>query len=573
MKQNGKQILSSGSAGIWNADGYVRLSHEDGDKEESNSVTGQKDLIRDYLSRHPEIRECGMKVDDGYSGSSFERPAFKEMMEDVKAGKVNCIIVKDLSRFGRNYLDVGEYLERIFPFLGIRFIAINDNYDSLNGNAESDELVIPFKNLINEAYCRDTSVKIRSQLEIKRRRGDFIGSFAVYGYLKDPGNKNRLIVDEFAADVVRDIFRWKLEGVSAGDIADRLNSGGILTPMDYKKSQGLKFATPFRINARSFWNATTVLRILKNPVYTGVLAQGKNTTPSYKVKRRIEKPKEEWAVVEGAHEAVVSRQDFDTVQKVLAMDTRTSPGGCAVELFSGMVYCGECGAAMVRKNVSAGGRKYIYYVCAAHKAEKTCFPHRIRDNLLEEIVLDSVKKQIQAVVDLSRLLEITEEARLQKARVKKLQSRLDVKQKEINRFRRLLSSLYESLIDEVLDREEYEKLKKNYRLLCGQAEEQAEDIRREMSLTIECGTEPQEWMKQFKERRELAALDRVAVVTLIDRILIYRDKRVEIVYHWQDELQWVTGVLTEAQGVFPEKVQAGSDIAGVTCAFSGKGAV
>lgn len=265
---------------IWNACGYVRLSHEDGDREESNSVTGQKDLIRDFFSRRPEFLECGMKVDDGFSGSSFERPAFQEMMADVKAGKIDCIVVKDLSRFGRNYLDAGEYIEKIFPFLGIRFIAINDNYDSLNGNPESDELIIPFKNLINEAYCRDSSIKIRSQLEIKRRRGDFIGSFAVYGYRKDPDNRHRLAVDSFVADVVRDIFRWKLEGVSAADIADRLNKDGILSPMEYKKQQGLRFATPFRVNARSLWNATGILRILKNPVYMGVLEQGKNTTQS-----------------------------------------------------------------------------------------------------------------------------------------------------------------------------------------------------------------------------------------------------------------------------------------------------
>jgi len=226
------------STRIWKTCGYVRLSHEDGDREESNSVTGQKDLIRDYLSRHPELVECGMKVDDGFSGSSFERPAFQEMMADVKAGKVDCIVVKDLSRFGRNYLDAGEYIEKIFPFLGIRFIAINDNYDSLNGNPASDELIIPFKNLINEAYCRDSSIKIRSQLEIKRKRGDFIGSFAVYGYVKDPDDRHRLAVDGFAADVVRDIFRWKLEGTSAADIADRLNRDGILPPMEYKKQQG-----------------------------------------------------------------------------------------------------------------------------------------------------------------------------------------------------------------------------------------------------------------------------------------------------------------------------------------------
>jgi len=530
---------SLNSVQVWNACGYVRLSHEDNatccgmDKEESNSITGQKDLIHDYFKRHPELIECGMKVDDGFSGSSFERPAFLKMMEEVKAGKINCIIVKDLSRFGRNYLDAGEYIERVFPFMGVRFIAINDNYDSLYSNAESDSLVIPFKNLINEAYCRDTSVKIRSQLAIKRKRGDFTGSFAAYGYLKDPENKNHLIVDEYAADVVRDIFRWKLAGVSAGDIAERLNREGILSPMDYKKSLGICYSTPFCNSVKCEWKAATVLRILKNPVYIGVLEQGKNTTPSYKVKRRITKPRREWDIVEGKHERIIDRFDFEIVQKVLSLDTRTSPGNEKVEIFSGMVFCGECGGAMIRKTVPSGKKKYVYYVCATHKNEKVCYAHNLRDIVLEEIVLESVKKQIQDVVDQQRLLELTEKAILQKAGIKRLQRRLEKKQEEAERCRKLLYSLYENLAEGIIDKDEYRKLKKKYSELLETAEGQAEKIRMEINIGAENGIEDREWIEQFKKYRNITELDRTVVVTLIERILVYRDKRIEIVYNWR----------------------------------------
>ena len=548
MNQGEYHSVQSKASAVWNACGYLRLSHEDGDKEESNSITGQKNLIRDYFSHHPEMIECGMKVDDGFSGSSFDRPAFQEMMADVKAGKINCIVVKDLSRFGRNYLDAGEYIERIFPFLGVRFIAINDNYDSLRSGTESEELVNPFKNLINEAYCRDISVKIRSQLAVKRRRGDFTGSFAVYGYLKDPENKNHLLVDAFAADVVRDIFRWKMKGISAGDIADRLNRDGILAPLDYKKLQGLRFATPFGINARSSWNAAAILRILKNPVYTGVLEQGKNTTPSYKVKRRIVKPREEWSVVKGVHEAVIDRHDFEIVQKVLAMDTRTSPGNGAVELFSGMVYCGECGAAMVRKTVPSGNKKYIYYVCAAHKKEKKCYAHSLRERILEEITLESVRRQIDNVLGMKKVLELTEAAVLQQAGVKKHQGRLDKKNEEISRYHRLLSSLYENLTDGVIDCEEYQRLKKNYTALLSEAEKQAEAIQREIGRMAERGMEGRNWTDQFRTDQNLTELDRAVVVSLIERILIYKDKQVKIVYHWRDEYQWLAGLQRQAQG-------------------------
>ena len=530
---------------VWNTCGYVRLSREDGDKEESNSVTGQKDLIRDYLSRHPELRECGMKVDDGYTGSNFDRPAFQEMMAEVKAGKVNCIVVKDLSRFGRDHLGVGEYIEKIFPFMGVRFIAINDNYDSLHSNVESDELIIPFKNLINEAYCRDTSIKIRSQLEIKRQRGDFIGSFAVFGYRKDPENRHHLLVDDYAADVVRDIFKWKLEGISAGDIADRLTASGIPTPMDYKRSLGMRYSTSFRVKEESVWDAGMVLRILKNPVYTGVLEQGRVTTPSYRVKRLVNKPREEWAVVENCHEAIIDRYDFESVQKVLALDTRTSVSGRAVELFSGMVYCGECGSAMVRKTVPSGKRKYVYYVCAAHKEHKTCSAHSLRDTALDEIVLEALKKHIRDVIDLADLLELTDTAQLQQAGVRKLQARLDRKREEIDRNQALLGTLYESLADGLIDRDEYQDLKKTYSRRRSEAEAQAEAIQEEMSRELE--QEDRGWMEQFRKHRNITELERSIIVTLVERILIFRGHRVEIIYRWHNEFRSQMDLLLQAQ--------------------------
>ena len=536
---------------VWNTCGYVRLSREDGDKEESNSVTGQKDLIRDYMTRHPELRECGMKVDDGFTGSNFDRPAFQEMMAEVKAGRINCIVVKDLSRFGRDHLEAGEYLERIFPFLGVRFIAINDNYDSLYSNAESDELIVPFKNLINEAYCRDTSVKIRSQLEIKRRRGDFIGSFAVFGYRKDPSDRHRLLVDDYAAEVVRDIFQWKLDGLSAGDIAARLSASGIPTPMDYKQSQGMNYSTSFRIKEKSEWSAGMILRILKNPVYTGVLEQGRVTTPSYRVKRLVNKPREEWAIVENCHEAIISGYDFESVQKALALDARTTESGKAVDLFSGMVNCGACGGAMIKKTVPSGKKKYTYFVCATHKNEKTCFSHGIRDTALTEIVLEFLKKHIRDVIDLADLLALTDTAQLQKAKVQKLRERLDAKEAEIDRYHRLLCSLYESLADGLIDQSEYQKLKKSYTDRRAQAEEQADAIRAEMEQELNHSDQGLGWVEEFRRYQNIEALDRSIVVRLIERILIFRDRRVDIVYRWQNEYQWQVELLLRAQGQLP----------------------
>ena len=530
---------------IWNATLYLRLSRDDGDKEESGSITGQRELLRDYISQHPELREYAIRIDDGFSGSTFERPGFQKMIEDVKAGRTDCIVVKDLSRFGRNYLDAGEYIEKIFPFLGVRFIAVNDNYDSLGERKSSDDLIIPFKNLINEAYCRDISMKIRSQLEIKRKNGQFLGSFAAFGYLKDEQDKNKLVVDQYAADIVRDIFKWKLEGISPQDIADALNKLGVLSPMEYKRSLGMKYTTSFKTSAKAAWSAGTVIRILKNPIYTGVLIQGKETTPSYKVHKRIAKDKSEWTVIEDSHEAIISEIDFDSVQKVLKCDTRRSPDDKAVGLFSGMLFCGDCGASMVRKTVPAGEKKYVYYVCSAHKQDKSCSPHRMRDTALEEIVLDSLRQHIREVVNMSELLDITDTAPLRTAQAQKVQRQLDKKREEYEKLQKLLMSLYENLTDGVIDREEYARLKASFTARADEAERQMDALRESLNDIQSHGAE-NVWMNEFIKRQELASLDRAVVVALIDKILIYSNDVVEIIYRWQDEFAWQLDILRSA---------------------------
>jgi site-specific DNA recombinase len=530
---------------IWSATLYLRLSRDDGDKEESGSITGQRELLRDYISQHPELREYAIRIDDGFSGSTFERPGFQKMIEDVKAGRTDCIVVKDLSRFGRNYLDAGEYIEKIFPFLGVRFIAVNDNYDSLGEKKSSDDLIIPFKNLINEAYCRDISMKIRSQLEIKRKNGQFLGSFAAFGYLKDEQDKNKLVVDQYAADIVRDIFKWKLEGISPQDIADALNKLGVLSPMEYKRSLGMKYTTSFKTSAKAAWSAGTVIRILKNPIYTGVLIQGKETTPSYKVHKRIAKDKSEWTVIEDSHEAIISGIDFDSVQKVLKCDTRRSPDDKAVGLFSGMLFCGDCGASMVRKTVPAGEKKYVYYVCSAHKQDKSCSPHRMRDTALEEIILDSLRQHIREVVNMSELLNITDTAPLRTAQAQKVQRQLDKKREEYEKLQKLLMSLYENLTDGVIDREEYARLKASFTARADEAEKQMDALRESLNDIQSHGTE-NVWMNEFIKRQELVSLDRAVVVALIDKILIHSNDMVEIIYRWQDEFAWQLDILRSA---------------------------
>ena len=539
-------MQKTAQAKIWNATLYLRLSRDDGDKEESNSIAGQRNLLRDFLKQHPDIREYAVQVDDGWSGSTFERPSFKKMMEDVKAGKTNCIVVKDLSRFGRNYLDAGEYIEKIFPFMGVRFIAVNDNYDSYREKSASDDLIVPFKNLINEAYCRDISVKIRSQLEIKRKNGQFLGAFAAYGYFKDPQDKNSLVVDEYVAEVVREIFAWKVQGVSPQDIADRLNVGGILSPLEYKRSLGMKCSTPLQTNLKASWSAASVIRLLKNPIYIGTLTQGRATTPSYKVHKRVQKAENEWSVIENNHAPIVSRKDYDTAQKVLALDTQRSPDEESVSLYSGMVFCGDCGASMIRKPVSAGGRKYHYYICSANKQDKTCSPHRIRSEVLEQIIFDCLKERINAVAELESILEIADTAPLRTAGAVKVQRQLDEKRAEYEKLQKLLLSLYENLADGIIDRVEYTRLKESFSQRAAEVEKQMDALQERIEV-MKTSTADTSWTDNFKRYCNLTELDRTAVVSMIDRIMVYEGNTVEIVYRRQDEFAWQMDIVRQAQ--------------------------
>lgn len=536
---------------IYHAAIYVRLSKEDGDvavssKTESNSISNQKELIRNFLKDKKDIVVVSERVDDGYSGSSFERPAFKLMLEDIRKGVVDCVIVKDLSRFGREYIDAGRYIERLFPALGVRFIAINDGYDSLGGKGQPDEIIIPFKNLINDAYCRDISVKIRSHLEVKRKNGEFIGSFAPYGYQKDEDSRNRLVIDPVAAGTVRDIFRMKLHGMSQDAIADRLNSTGVLSPMEYKNASGSSYQTSFRTGERAQWSAVTVRRILENECYIGNLVQGRQTTPNHKVKKPVVKPEAEWVRIEKSHEPVVSDRDFAIVQRLLKMDTRMSPGQAEVYPLAGMAVCADCGAAMVRKNVCAGGKRYRYYVCSRNKETKECTSHRIAVERLEEAVLHLLKVQISNVLDLKQAMGKVSGIPFQELDIRELEKRIGQKEAEILRCRELRNMLYEDMKDGIVSKEDYMELHEAYTKRRGMAEEAVAKMKQEIKDILASNTDKYRWLDYFAEHRNIDRLTRNVAVELIDRVKVVDKDTVEVVFSFGDCYKEILGSLEHA---------------------------
>lgn len=537
---------------------YLRLSKEDGDvasgsKNESNSIANQKSLIMDYLQSRPEFRVVSIREDDGFSGTDFNRPAFQAMMEDVKKGVINCIIVKDLSRFGRNYIEVGRYLEKLFPMLGIRFIAVNDNYDSLEADTAHD-IVVPFKNLINDSYCRDLSVKIRSHLAIKRKNGEFIGAFACYGYLKDENNRNQLVVDTYAGQVVKDIFRMKINGMSQYRIADALNEQGILSPMEYKKYLGSHFESSFKVNPKAVWTAKAVTRILTNEVYTGVLVQGKQTTPNHKVKVRQEVDETDWIRVENAHESLIDRVLFDIVQNLMGRDTRTSPNETQVFPLSGLVYCGDCGHPMVRK-ISRYTKKekadtahtYGYFLCSEKCGKGGCSWHRISENDLMGAVLGAVNLHIQKVLDVHEALKQIENAPSRQLMIQKYQERLSMKEEERKKAERLKIGIYEDLKDGLLDKDEYQKLKAEFDSRIAEADATVKELKRQITELEGSHSANAPWMIYFQQFGRLEQLTRWAAAIIINKILVYEDNRIKITFNFEADLNRIQEILSAAE--------------------------
>lgn len=523
---------------------YLRLSKEDDDlscssgaKSESNSISNQRKLIYDFMKSHPELELYDEYKDDGKSGSNFDRAEFQRMMKDIEAGKVNCVVVKDQSRFGRDYIDVGKYKEKIFPKLGVRFITINEGYDSLSATS-SDDLAFTINSFVYDFYIRDISTKIRTNLTAKKQNGEYAGAFVAYGYVKDSNDKSKLVVDQFAADVVRDIFRWKIEGLSPQNIAVRLNELGIPSPAEYKKLSGSNYKTSFQTSSKAVWSHVSVRRILKNEIYLGVMIQGKRTTPNYKTKTVVTKAESEWLRVEGTHEAIISVRDFELVQELLRDDTHCRAGDVTVPVYAGRIYCGDCGAAAVRKTVSYAGRRYVYYVCNANKHDKTvCSRHSIREDILGQVIYQTVRHQIDLLLDVDKALRQFENLSWEKHKLKQLDASIEIQEEVVRKNNTLRLGIYEDLRAGLLDRSEYESLKKELAERIAEATAAIEKLNKEKREILDGVSKQQSWIEQFRQYENVTELTRPMVIHLIERINIFEDSNIEIVFRHRNQIE------------------------------------
>ncbi|MBP3255871.1 MAG: recombinase family protein [Clostridia bacterium] len=367
----------------YNVAAYLRLSKEDNENMESNSIINQRELIEQYIRSKSDLQLVDYYIDDGYSGTNFNRPGFRRLLQDMKNKKINCIIVKDLSRFARSHIEADMYFENIFPALNIRFISVIENIDSFENPDSMDNLIVPFKNLLNDAYAKDISKKVRSALLTKRLNGEFIGTSATYGYLKDPKDKHKLIIDKVASKYVIQIFDSAKKGKTASEIANELNKSDVLTPYTYKVKND-------NIGVDKKWNAKMINVILQNRVYIGELIQGKKKVENYRTHKLVSTNKDEWIITENHHEPIISKEDFDNVQEIIK-NNKCARSNKEKDLFYSFLKCADCGSAFTLRKV----KNYEYYHCTSYVRNGSCTNHSIRKDKLVGLVIEELNKKFK----------------------------------------------------------------------------------------------------------------------------------------------------------------------------------
>lgn len=534
---------------------YIRLSVEDGDKEESNSVKNQRMLLNDFLNDNPDIELYDCYIDDGFSGTDFARPGFEKLLEDLYSKKFNTVIVKDLSRLGRNYIEVGNYIEKIFPLFNIRFIAINDQIDSIKNPDSVNSVIVPFKNLINDEYCRDISNKIKAVLNVKMKKGEYVGAYAPYGYLKDPEDIHHLIIDEEAAKVVKLIYELTLNGLGRTAIAKKLNELGILNPTGHRAEE-LKMRIPVAEDKRNIkysWCSTTVRQILKNAMYCGDTIQHKGKLISYKIHKRVLLPEEEWVVVKDTHEAIIDRETFDKVQKeILGRDTKMNSDG-KISIFAGHIKCADCERAMSKKVASkykGKAREYYHYMCSAYMRSggTKCSKHTIRNDELEQAVLESIKIQIGLISDIKRIKSEIENSTLLDNRKHLIEKNIGKCEEQLMIKRKLRKDSYEDWKLGNISEEEYNEYTKEYSSQIRQIEDNIDNYYKELK-DLEQASMESDWIDNFIKYQNINSLSRELIDSLIDNIYVYENKKIKIKFKYEDEYNYLIDFIKRRKNI------------------------
>jgi len=526
---------------------YARLSNEDNGGRGKDSIENQMELLKGFAEKLGEKESVKVYIDNGQTGTDFERPEWEQVMEDVREQKINCIIVKDLSRFGRNYLEAGQLLEKIFPFLGVRFIAVNDCYDSASLLFPEKDLAVELKNLMNDFYSKDISQKVMSAFRAKKGRGEYIGNKAPYGYVL---KENHFRIDEAAACIVRRIFAMKMQGISSYEIAGILNREGIPSPSRYAQECGMK---KYRGSGNMLWQPQAVNRILYNRVYTGDLVQGKYNRSIYSRENQGIRAEEAWEVTKDAHEAIIDRELFRQVQEIKAVNRenwRSRQGNAAYgNVLEGILVCGICGHPMRRNKEIRRGRVRYYFYCASayHNSQVQCNTSSIADDRVFEVVLRQIKLQALLAVEMDSLIGKMKKSRIFLSRQEQKREKAEQTKKELEKYVYLKTGLYENMKAGILTKQEFLDTKESYSLRILHLKQELEGQERELKEDGLESSYENRWLKAFSKFADAEELTRDMAMELLDRVEIFPDKRMNIRFKFRNEYEYLMSKVEEGQ--------------------------
>lgn len=536
---------------IWKVGKYIRLSRDDGNNE-SESITNQRkildELIPSYFDNDYDI--IGEYIDDGRTGTSDDtRPDFLRLVEDVKKGKINCIVTKNLSRAFRNSANQGKFLEEFIPLYNTRFISLYEPHIDTFLNPEVvHSLEVSITGFMNEQYAYKTSVDVRRTFETKRQKGEFIGAFAPYGLMKNPDAKNCLIIDEEAAAVVRDIFHWFVDkGMSKSGITKRLNDLGIPNPTSYKRQKGLLYSNPQIQKNDGFWNEKTVSNILQNQMYIGNMVQGKQKVISYKVHDRVLTDEKDWDIVKNTHEPIIDPETFAKAQSLHQRDTRVSPKHKTVSLFSGFLRCADCKKAMTRK----ASKNFAYYSCSTYsrKSKTACTKHTIREDVLEKAVLLAIQKQIALIPTLMDVIEEIRNTPAARTESKQMNRLLEIKQKELERLTTITDNLYIDWRTGEITITEYRRMKAKFEVQSKQLQQIITNLKKENATARSFIDTP--YLTDFLEGQNINSLERGILIELVNTIYIHKNGEITIVFNYADPFR----IMLEKNCFIPQNSQ------------------
>ena len=530
---------------LWDAGLYGRLSVLDNGKADGEPIESQIAIIEQYVAGHPELKIVERYIDNGYTGTNFDRPNWERMMADVKSGRINCIIVKDLSRLGRNYIETGRFLERICPKLGIRFISVNDNYDTAVVKTQ-DEFSVSLKNIVNDYYAKDISLKSGSTLKAKRQNGEYIGSYAPHGYMKDPANKNHLIINPETAPIIQQIFQWRAEGLGYGAITRRLNEQDIPSPGRYRFEHGI-ITTNNKKGSSLLWNRHVLIDILRNIVYIGHLAQGKCTASLVHGIPAHRTPESEWDISYHTHDPIISEDLFHQVQEInrsRAEAYNASYGACSHlpkgnNPYRERLVCADCGTQMkLYRNLSKNHKKaYFSYICPTYEEhrELRCTKKAIRSSDLDTAVLKTLKIQMDLFCDAQQVLE-----RLSKQQAKlpvhAEENELQQLEQQIKRKQGYATSLYSDYRTGLLTREEYTFARGKYQEEVASLQDRISQLRERLTLTSQVSDCAKNWMTLIEQYKNVETVSRELVTAFIGEIRLSADGSIKVSFLFQDEL-------------------------------------